>query len=126
MAPLRRHSRTLAQLNGGTRTAIAGPLLQRWFQLVNPHQAAVEVAYEVEYFLALYTRVQGGDGFRRRTSPKIEQALKQLYSEGLAAGEVVDVYELIGESRPEISILSDAFLEKLAHSGEDAHVKVDV
>ncbi len=35
-------------------------------------------------------------------------------SEGLAAGEVVDVFELAGEERPEISILSDEFLDKIS------------
>jgi type I restriction enzyme, R subunit len=101
-------------------------LLIRWFQLVNPNQAAVDVEADVLFFSALLSRLRGPSQFRRRTSPKVEQALKQLYSEGLAAGEVVDVYELLGEERPEISILSDAFLDKIAGSDEYSHVKVDV
>lgn len=101
-------------------------LLMRWFQLVNPNQAALDVADDVLFFSALLSRLRGPSAFKRRSSAKVEQALKQLYSEGLAAGDVVDVYELIGEDRPEISILSDVFLEKIAGSDEYSHVKIDI
>jgi type I restriction enzyme R subunit len=47
-------------------------------------------------------------------SPETEQAVKQFFSEGLAAGEIVDVFALAGEDRPEISVLSDEFLNKLS------------
>jgi len=39
--------------------------------------------------------------------------VRQFVSEGLAAGEVIDVFELVGEERPEISILSDEFLDRV-------------
>ena len=48
-----------------------------------------------------------------QVSPEAEQAVKQFVSEGLSAGEVLDVFELAGEARPELSILSDEFLDKL-------------
>lgn len=102
-------------------------LMIRWYRLVNPHQAAIEVEDDLAFFAPLLERVRGShDGFAPRMSAKAEQALKQLYSEGLAAGDVVDVYTLIGEERPEISILSDVFLDQLADSGGYEHVKVDV
>jgi type I restriction enzyme R subunit len=101
-------------------------LLIQWFQLVNPNQAALDLEDDVLFFSALLSRLRGPSPFKRRTSAKVEQALKQLYSEGLAAGDVVDVYELIGDDRPEISILSDAFLDKIAGSDEYPHVKIDI
>jgi type I restriction enzyme, R subunit len=48
-----------------------------------------------------------------QVSPEAEQAVKQFVSEGLSAGEVVDVFELAGEERPQISVLSDEFVDKI-------------
>jgi type I restriction enzyme R subunit len=48
-------------------------------------------------------------------SLEAEQAVRQFFSEGLAAGEVVDVLEIADGTRPEISILSDDFLDTLHH-----------
>jgi type I restriction enzyme, R subunit len=48
-----------------------------------------------------------------QASPQAEQAVKQFFSEGLAAGEIVDVLGMAGEERPEISVLSDEFLDTL-------------
>jgi hypothetical protein len=49
----------------------------------------------------------------RLASPETERAVSQFVSEGLAAGEVIDVFELAGEDRPRISVLSDGFLDKI-------------
>jgi type I restriction enzyme R subunit len=46
-------------------------------------------------------------------SANAEQAVKQFFSEGLAAGEVIDVVALAGEDRPNLSVLSDDFLDTL-------------
>jgi type I restriction enzyme R subunit len=46
-------------------------------------------------------------------SDETKQAVKQFFSEGLAAGEVVDIFGLSGDERPEISVLSDEFLDSL-------------
>jgi type I restriction enzyme R subunit len=101
-------------------------LLIRWYKLVNPHQAAIDVEDDLNFWAPLLERLRGPHGFAPKMSTKTEQALKQLYSEGLAAGEVIDVYKLIGEDQPELSILSDAFLDQLAGSGEYPHLKIDV
>jgi type I restriction enzyme, R subunit len=37
-------------------------------------------------------------------------------SEGLAAGDVIDVFGLADKDRPEISVLSDEFLDSIAHN----------
>jgi type I restriction enzyme, R subunit len=39
-----------------------------------------------------------------------------LVNEAIAADEVVDIYKLAGVETPELSILSDGFLDSLAHS----------
>lgn len=56
---------------------------------------------------------------RKYTPPEGEpsetarQAVKQVFSTGLGAGEVTDVLGLSGDERPEVSILSDEFLNDL-------------
>ena len=46
---------------------------------------------------------------------EIDTAIGQLVNEAVAADEVIDVYKLAGVDTPEISILSDDFLDSLAH-----------
>ncbi|CAB4584412.1 unannotated protein [freshwater metagenome] len=46
-------------------------------------------------------------------SEELDTAIAQLVSEAVAADEVIDVYAAAGMERPDISILSDAFLEGL-------------
>lgn len=46
---------------------------------------------------------------------EIDTAIGQLVNEAVAADEVVDIYKLAGVDTPEISILSDEFLDSLAH-----------
>jgi type I restriction enzyme R subunit len=48
-----------------------------------------------------------------QVSQQAEQAVKQFVSERLAASDVIDVFELGGDERPELSILSDEFLDKI-------------
>jgi len=51
----------------------------------------------------------GGSGPSRAA----RRAVEQFFSDGLAGGEIVDVFELAGEQRPEISVLSDEFLDDI-------------
>lgn len=49
---------------------------------------------------------------------EIDTAIGQLVNEAVAADEVVDIYKLAGVDTPEISILSDEFLDSLAHKDQ--------
>lgn len=67
----------------------------------------------------------------RKLSPKegeasqaAKQAVKQFFSEGLSAGEVIDVLALTGEERPELSVLSDEFLDDLTERVPQAELQV--
>ena len=53
---------------------------------------------------------RGGSG-----AVEVDTAIGQLVNEAVAADEVIDVYKLAGVDTPEISILSDEFLDSLAH-----------
>jgi type I restriction enzyme R subunit len=101
-------------------------LLVRWFRLVNPNLAAVELAADVEFFAGIALAITKRPDRAGKPSDAASQALKQFFSEGLAAGEVVDAFALSGEDRPEISILSDEFLDRLQREGEHPHMRIDI
>ena len=86
----------------------------RLFKLLRANQAAIELADDEEFFRKIAGAIVKIAPPVGQVSPDAEQAVKQFVSEGLSAGDVIDVFELAGETRPELSILSDEFLDKLA------------
>lgn len=56
-----------------------------------------------------------GSGSGGSGAVEIDTAIGQLVNEAVAADEVVDIYKLAGIETPELSILSDEFLDSLAH-----------
>ena len=48
-----------------------------------------------------------------RTPDEIDSAIKQLVSKAVSSTEVVDIFEAAGMDKPDISILSDEFLEEV-------------
>jgi type I restriction enzyme R subunit len=85
----------------------------RLLALVNPEPAVEELLDDAEFFAEIAASV------RKYTPPEGEpteaarQAVKQVFSRGLGAGEVTDVLGLPGNERLEVSILSDEFLDDL-------------
>jgi type I restriction enzyme R subunit len=84
------------------------------YRLLRANPAGIAVAADEEFFRKVAGAVAKIAPPRGQVSPETEQAVKQLVSEGLTAGEVVDVFELGEDARPEISILSDEFLDTVA------------
>ena len=50
--------------------------------------------------------------------------MRQFFSEGLAAGEVIDIFGIADKDRPEISVLSDEFLDSITKHKEHPNVQV--
>jgi type I restriction enzyme R subunit len=88
-------------------------LFARLFKLLRANAAAIEIADDEEFFRKIAGAVMKISPPVGQVSPEAEQAVRQFVSEGLSAGEVIDVFELAGEERPEISILSDEFLDRV-------------
>ncbi len=102
-------------------------LLVRWFKLVNPNKAAIEIAGDVEFFSGGRVGDHEDDptGSANRATPRGRPSSSSSRRVS-AAGEVVDVFALAGEERPEISILSDEFLDRLQRDGEQPHMRIDI
>jgi type I restriction enzyme, R subunit len=89
----------------------------RWFALVSPNEPTVSQRFDHDFF-ATVAKVLRMALIEEGTtsgpaSAQAEQAVKQFFSEGLGAGEIVDVFEIAGADRPEISVLSDEFLDNI-------------
>ena len=73
----------------------------------------MELRDEVGFFNRLAAEVRKITTPEVQASKEAEQAVRQFMSEGLAAGDVVDVFGLADKDRPEISVLSDEFLDSI-------------
>lgn len=92
--------------------------LAKAFALVGARDEAAGIRNDVRLFTDVRTMIlkhqnpdsgQGGSG-----AVEIETVLRQLLNEAVLADQVVDVYRLAGVETPELSILSDEFLDSLA------------
>lgn len=85
----------------------------RLLALVNPDPMVEQLLSDAEFFAEVAASVRKYTPPEGEPSEAARQAVKQVFSEGLAADEVTDILGLGGEERPEISILSDEFLDDL-------------
>jgi type I restriction enzyme, R subunit len=108
------HNQVVADDETARRFLKEQALFARWYALVNPHSPAREMVDDAKFFGQIAGAVRKYTPLVAQASPQAEQAIKQFFSEGLAAGEIVDVLGMAGEERPEISVLSDEFLDTLA------------
>lgn len=88
--------------------------LSRAFALAVPSNAAVEIRDE----LALFQEIKAGlmkltITTDKKSPDEVNTALKQLVSKAVTANGVVDIFQVAGLDKPEISILSDEFLAEI-------------
>ena len=92
--------------------------LAKAFALAGARDEAVAIRNDVRLFTdvrAAILKIQNPDSGKGGSGAvEIDTALGQLLNEAVAADQVVDVYQLAGIETPEISILSDEFLDSLA------------
>ena len=93
--------------------------LLRAFALAGPSDATRAILNDTKFFADVRGKIQkidkegrdgdgGGGG-----SEALDTAIAQLVSQAVSADEVIDIYAQAGMDRPDISILSDDFLEGL-------------
>jgi type I restriction enzyme R subunit len=90
--------------------------LSKAFALAVPSQEAMEAKDEVAFFQAVKARLakfdeSGGRG--GRTSAEIESAVRQLIDKAVVSEGVVDVFDAAGIQKPDVSILSDEFMDEV-------------
>jgi type I restriction enzyme R subunit len=84
------------------------------FSLCSTSRVAQSISLEIGFYKAvkagLVKLLTGGFG---KTSDQTDAALNQLISKSIISEEVVDILEAVGLNKPDISILSDEFLEEV-------------
>jgi type I restriction enzyme R subunit len=91
--------------------------LSKAFALAVPHPETIAIRDEVGLFQELRAMLAksdttSGDG-NGKSPDEINAAIKQLVSRAVASTEVVDIFKAVGMDKPDISILSEEFLEEV-------------
>ncbi len=93
--------------------------LAKAYALAGSRDEAAAIRNDARLFAdvrAAIIKIQNPDSGRGGSGAiEIDTAISQLVNEAVAADEVVDIYKLAGIATPELSILSDEFLDSLAH-----------
>ena len=91
--------------------------LAKAFALCGARDEAAAIRNDVRMFTdvrAAIVKIQNPDSGRGGSGAvELDTAIGQLVNEAVAADEVVDIYKLAGIEAPELSILSDEFLDSL-------------
>jgi type I restriction enzyme R subunit len=102
--------------DGKKRFLTAVTAMSKAFALSVPHPKALFLRDEVGLFQEIRTALVKSTGDESGKSPaEMDAAIKQLVSRAISSTEVVDVFQAAGIDRPDISILSDEFLEDVKH-----------
>lgn len=93
--------------------------LAKAYALCGARDEAVAIRDDARLFVdvrAAILKIQNPDSGRGGSGTvEIDTAIGQLVNEAIAADEVVDIYKLAGIETPELSILSNEFLESLVN-----------
>ena len=85
------------------------------FALCAASDEATEIRDDVSFFQAVRAALAKPAG-QRKTDDELDAAVRQLVSKAVSASdEVIDIFAAAGLKKPDISILSDEFLEEVRH-----------
>lgn len=111
------HILAIDQGQGKNRFLSAVSALSQAFALAAPHPQAMEAAPEVAFFQAVKARlIKFTD--TTSTTPQtnhaeLEAKVKQTIDQALVTEKVVDIFDAAGIQKPDISILSDEFMDEM-------------
>ena len=106
----------LQQKDGKQRYLQAVSELSKAFALGVPHDSALEIRDEVGFFqevrAVLAKSISEGGG---KSPEELELAVRQIVSRAISSDKVIDIFDVAGLKKPDISILSDEFLAEVKH-----------
>ena len=85
------------------------------FALSVPNAKAMAVSEEVGFYQAVRSAIVKITVEGARFTDDIEHAIQQIISRAVASDEVIDIFSAAGLKKPEISLLSEEFLEEVAN-----------
>ena len=116
MAGIARAMEHILQLKDGKKHYLqAVTELSQAFALSIPHEQALRIRDEVGFFQAVragLAKALGTNG-GGKTDEDIDLAIRQIVSQAVISDQVIDIFAAAGLKSPDISILSDDFLEEV-------------
>ena len=103
----------LAQENGKDRLMGAVRELSQAFALAVPNEKALEIRDDVSFFQAVRTVLAKRAPGDARPEEELDLAVRQIVSRAVVSEGVVDIFAAAGLKKPDISILSEAFLAEV-------------
>jgi len=101
----------LVQENGKDRLLKAVSELSSAFALAVPHEEALRIKDDVGFFQAVRSALTRTGAERKRVEEEVEHAIRQIVDRAIAPKGMIDIFEAAGLPKPDISILSEEFLE---------------
>ena len=87
--------------------------LSKAFALSTPHEQADRIRDEVGYFQAVRSILVKIDRKTAMSKYEVNSAIKELVSKSIVSEEIIDVFDIVGIKKPDISILSEDFLTEV-------------
>ncbi|MGI6014695.1 MAG: type I restriction endonuclease subunit R [Oscillospiraceae bacterium] len=110
---LQAENHVLGLPDGKARFVKEVSLLGQAYALSKPSDAAMKNAEEIAFFQAIKARLCKFDGNRHEGKDQYDSVIRSIVSTAISSDEVVDIFETAGIDKPDISILSDEFLQEV-------------
>jgi len=104
--------------DGKRRFADCVLAISQSFALCCTLDEAAEYRDEIAFFQAIRAVLMKGDPRKALDDDAKEHAIRQIISNAIISGEVIDIFSAAGLKRPDVSILSDGFLEDVRRMKE--------
>lgn len=101
--------------DGKSRYMQAVTELSKAFALAVPHEKALAIRDDVGFYQIVRAALIKNTTDGGKSPDVLDSAIKQIVSKAIATDEVIDIFASAGLSKPDISILSDEFLEDVRH-----------
>jgi type I restriction enzyme R subunit len=83
------------------------------FTLAVPNEEALKVRDDVGFFQAVKAAIVKNTETKSTQTEDVDSAIKQIISKAIVSDRVIDVFAAAGFKKPDVSILSDEFLENV-------------
>ena len=87
--------------------------LSKAFSLAVPNKEALKIRDDVGFFQAVRAYLMKTSEGSSKSDEELDTAIRQIVSKAVVTGDVVDIFSAAGLKNPDISILSDEFLQEV-------------
>ena len=87
--------------------------LSQAFALAVPHEEAIRIRDDVAFFQAVRSVLAKRAEVETRPEEELDHAVRQIISRAVASEGVIDIFAAAGLEKPDISILSDEFMDEV-------------